>query len=279
MGFIADLLRFRVLPALVAALGVSFIAAGLLTYTTGTDLDLVPPPSGIAVATERPFPTPIGGPTDAPTGRPSPTPRPTVAPPTTAPIPTSIGTINILPSPLTSGPPTPKPTAKPTAAPTAAQANRTATRVVIPALEIDLAVVRPPGGPSAYPLCKVAMYLQNLHQPGQPGATYLYAHAREGMFLPLLDQSKINNGRAMIGMLVQVYTSDNRYYLYQITEVRRHQLTLSDAINAKEEELWLQTSEGPKGTPGKLQVVAVPLSNGPAEQKDAHPVAKPLVCD
>ena len=42
------------------------------------------------------------------------------------------------------------------------------------------------------------------------------------MFLPLLDQSKKNNGKGMIGMLVDVYTSDNQVLTYTITEVRRH---------------------------------------------------------
>ena len=122
------------------------------------------------------------------------------------------------------------------------------------------------------------MYLEDLSQPGRPGATYLFAHARVGMFLPILEASRIADGKKMIGMLVQVYTSDNRYFLYEITEVRRHQLTLADAIAAKDQELWLQTSEGPRGTPGKTQVIAMPLSNSPADPADAHPTAKPVVC-
>jgi hypothetical protein len=153
-----------------------------------------------------------------------------------------------------------------------------ATRVVIPALEVDLPVVKPPGGPTTYPLCDVAMFIQSLSQPGLPGATYLYAHARVGMFLPLLDASKVNDGHAMIGMLVQVYTSDDMYFLYQITEVRRHQLTLVDAVTTRDSELWLQTSEGPNGTLEKLQVIAMPLSSGPADPKDARPTPHPLVC-
>jgi hypothetical protein len=124
----------------------------------------------------------------------------------------------------------------------------------------------------------VAMYIQSLSQPGLPGATYLYAHAREGMFLPMLKASLVNNGKAMIGMLVQVYTSDNRYYLYEISEVRRHETTLADAIAATDQQLWLQTSEGPHGTPGKLQVIALPLSNGPADPAEAHPTPHPVVC-
>jgi hypothetical protein len=152
-----------------------------------------------------------------------------------------------------------------------------ATRIVIPALDIDLPVVRPPAG-SAFPLCNVAMYLPSLAQPGEPGATYIYAHARIGMFLPILTASQANNGQSMIGMLVQVYTSDDRYHLYVVTEVRRHARTLADAKAATAQELWLQTSEGPSGAFPKVQLVAVPLTAGRTSPADAHPTAQPTVC-
>jgi hypothetical protein len=151
-----------------------------------------------------------------------------------------------------------------------------ATRVVIPALGIDLPIVKPV--PNAYPLCNVAMYLAALGQPGQGRATYLYAHARTGMFLPLLEQSRIGGGSHMLGMLVQVYTSDDQLFLYEIAKVLHHQLTLQAAIDATTEQLWLQTSEGPKGTVPKLQVLALPLSSGPADPAAAHPTPHPLVC-
>jgi hypothetical protein len=122
------------------------------------------------------------------------------------------------------------------------------------------------------------MYIQSLSQPGSAGATYLYAHARAGMFLPILEASRVNDGRRMIGMLVQVYTSDNMQFLYEIYQVRRHQVSLNDAIAAKSETLWLQTSEGPRGTPGKTQVIARPISSGPADPADANPKARPVVC-
>ena len=122
------------------------------------------------------------------------------------------------------------------------------------------------------------MYIQNLSQPGQAGATYLYAHARDGMFLPLLEASRVNNGRRMIGMLVQVYTSDNMQFLYEVYQVRRHEVSLDDAIAAKSSTLWLQTSEGPRGTPGKTQVIARPISSGPADPDEAHPERRPVVC-
>jgi len=98
------------------------------------------------------------------------------------------------------------------------------------------------------------------------------------MFLPILDASLVNNGQGMTGMIVQVYTSDDRVFLYTVTEVRRHQRSLSDAINATAQELWLQTSEGPSGAYPKVQLVAIPLSNSPASYVDAHPVPRPLVC-
>jgi hypothetical protein len=138
--------------------------------------------------------------------------------------------------------------------------------------------VKPPGGADSNPLCDVAMYIQELGQPGQGRATYLYAHARTGMFLPILDASLVQNGKSMLGMVVEVWTSDDERFLYEITEVRRHQLNLDDALNAPGEELWLQTSEGPRGTPGKTQVIALPISQEPAEPADAHPKAKPVVC-
>ena len=122
------------------------------------------------------------------------------------------------------------------------------------------------------------MFIQDLSQPGFGRATYLYAHARTGMFLPILTASKVNNGAQMLGMVVQVYTSDDQLFIYEISEVRRHQLNLDAAIAATTEQLWLQTSEGPKGTVPKTQVVATFVSSEPADHAAAHPVAKPRVC-
>jgi sortase (surface protein transpeptidase) len=170
-----------------------------------------------------------------------------------------------------------QPSASSTPAPTFPR-GRVATRITIPGLKIDLPIVKPPGGANTYPLCDVAMYIQQLGQPGQGRATYIYAHAREGMFLPLLDASKVNNGQSMLGMLAYVYTSDDQLFVYEIYQVRRHQLDLNRAIKAKTEQLWLQTSEGPRGTPQKLQVVARPVTNGPVSHAQAHPKPHPVVC-
>ena len=129
-------------------------------------------------------------------------------------------------------------------------------------------------GPAGYPPCDVAMYIKELYQPGQDRAIYLFAHARPGMFEPLL-KTRAPDQR---GSVVEVWTSDDQLFLYEIVEVRRGQTDLDDAIAADSEELWLQTSEGPKGTPGKTQVIAKPLSSGPADPADAHPDAKPRAC-
>ena len=190
---------------------------------------------------------------------PSPTPTAVAAAPTPSPLIT-------LPPLQTGEVPTPLPTVP---------ADRVATRIRIAALGIDLPIVKPPSG---YPYCDVAMYITQLGQPGEGRATYIFAHARTDMFLPILQASLVQNGKKMLGMVVEVWTSDNQRFLYEITEVRRHQLSLDDAFAVTSEQLWMQTSEGPKGTPGKTQVIAMPISQQAADPADAHPTPHPLVC-
>jgi hypothetical protein len=196
-----------------------------------------------------------------------------------SPSPTAVGlgptpTIALPTFPPASG--APSPSASPTPV-----VDRFATRVRIPAMKIDLPVIKPAGGSKAYPQCNVAMYIQELHQPGQGGATYIYAHARDGMFGPIYERAILNRQggpSSMNGMYVEVFTSDDMRFTYQVAEVRLHALNLNDAINATTEELWLQTSEGPKGTAGKTQLIATPLTIGPATHAEANPVAKPVTC-
>jgi hypothetical protein len=156
--------------------------------------------------------------------------------------------------------------------------DRVATRIVVRRLDIDLPIVLQTDYDSSYPLCDVAMYIPSLYQPGQDRATYLYAHAREGMFLPLLTASQHNDGAKLIGMTVEVYTSDSWLFLYTITEVRRHTRSLENAYNTTTERLFMQTSEGPNGTIPKLQVIADYLSSEPADPDAAHPRAHPRIC-
>lgn len=152
-----------------------------------------------------------------------------------------------------------------------------ATRIAVPALGIDLPVVHQPG--SAFPWCNVAMYLQQYSQPGEGGAAFIYAHARTGMFLPLLNASLVNNGARMLGMKVYAWTSDDRMYTYQVIKVIRHQYTIPAALAATtSQEVWLQTSEGPYGTYNKLFVVARRIAVAVATQAEANPTPHPLVC-
>jgi hypothetical protein len=229
-------IRTRLIPALLTALGVTLLAAGLLTYTSPV--------------------TAVGD-----------VPSPTVSAPADSAAPTPLFTL----PPITAG--------RPSATPSA-PADRVATRVRIAALDIDLPIIIQPN--ADYPACNVAMYLTELGQPGQGRAIYLYAHAREGMFLPMLDASKVKNGKKMLGMIVEIWTSDDQRFLYVINEVRRHQVSLDDAIGATNEQLWLQTSEGPKAPAGvispKLQVIALPLSQEAADPVDAHPKPHPVDC-
>lgn len=171
--------------------------------------------------------------------------------------------------PIGTAAPSPTPTATP-----APPADRVATRVRVRGLDIDLAVVE---GNTGYPYCNVAMYLPSLSQPGFGKATYLYAHAREGMFLPLLR----TKARQQRGQVVDVWTSDDWLFQYRITEVRRDQpftTGLDDPSAATTEQLWLQTSQGPNRTFGYTQVLAEPIGARPADHRTANPTARPVVC-
>jgi hypothetical protein len=156
--------------------------------------------------------------------------------------------------------------------------DRVAMRIVIPKLQIDLPVMLQTPNYGEFPLCDVALYQPLLGQPGQGRATYIYAHAREGMFLPLLIASQDNNGQRMIGYVVEVFTSDNYVFIYTIAEVHRHVKDLSAAFAATTERLWLQTSEGPYSNAPKLQVVANFLSASKTDPASAHPAAHPRIC-
>jgi hypothetical protein len=260
----------RLLPALLTALGVVLITGGLLSYADPSTAGQLASPSA-----EQPTGDAIV-PSLVPSGTP-PGSFVTGASPGTSPDPNA--------SPPASVVPDPTPTATPDA--TKRPGRAVATRVVVPALDIDLPIVK---GNDGYPLCNVAMYLHTANteardafgQPGEGRATYLYAHARDGMFGPIYELAMVRKTpKKFLGMIVQVYTSDDKLYLYEITEYRLHAVgnaALQDAINADSEQLWLQTSEGPKGTPGKTQLIGKPVSVGPADHADANPKPRPVAC-
>lgn len=245
MSSLGRAFRDRLLPAVLTASGVTLLAGGLLSY------------AGSAAAAGDP-----GGVAGA-----SPTPIVSIGPGTSVSLPT-------LP-PLGASPSL---SVEPSIAP---NPNRVATRIVIQALGIDLPVVKPRGDENTYPLCNVAMYIQELYQPGSGKATYIYAHARDGMFGPIYEraiQKKSGGPSSMVGMLVQVYTNDDLMFEYEITKVLLHQLSLATPQKATTEQLWLQTSEGPHGTPGKTQLLALPLVVLPADHATANPKPHPVVC-
>jgi hypothetical protein len=274
MRRLASAFGTRVVPALLTAAGVVLITAGLLSYAGPSQAGTVPEQSDLVVALD---------PSEEP-----PTPDIASAEPTEEPSlePTDDPSASPAASPGASPSASADPTATPKPTPTPKLGVGHATRVVIPALNIDIPVI--PGNDD-YPLCNVAMYiddlgkpLRDLGRPGRDGATYLFAHARDGMFGPIY-RLAIEKGtpRKMLGMVVQVYTDDSKVYLYEIREVRLHVASvawLDDALTASRQELWLQTSEGPKGTIGKTQVRALPISVGDAGYKESHPKAKPVAC-
>lgn len=260
----------RLLPALLIGASVTFLAAGLMAYA--------PPPFGDLQTQE---PTSDGGDPlfspvapELPTAVPSPTSMATPTSGTPTPTPPWLRTATPGGSPL----PTPTATAPPPPA-----GSGIASRIRIPSLSVDLPVVPGDldvrGNRNDYPLCDVAMYLPEFGQPGQLGTTYIYAHAQQGMFLPLLRASRVNEGASMLGALVEVFTNEGQLHLYEIFRVKRHATDLAiTQVGPGEHRLVLQTSEGTTGTIPKLQVAARPIAVVPADIGEANPRPRPRVC-
>jgi hypothetical protein len=229
----------RLVPAILTALGVVIVTAGLLSYADPATAGVLPTPSSTADLGPLPsisFEVPTADPSAGPGA-----------------------------------------SAGASAGPSPSGGPAVATRIVIPALRIDLPIV---AGPSGYPYCNVAMYqtAAPFVQPGQGGPVYIFAHARDGMFGPIYNLVMVRGTpNKMVSDLVEVYTSDNKLYQYEITNVYPHQLNMDRPAAASSEQLWLQTSEGYHIAP-KTQVLAKPLSVGNADPKDAHPTPHPVVC-
>jgi hypothetical protein len=133
-------------------------------------------------------------------------------------------------------------------------------------------------GNPEFPLCDVAQYLPYYSQPGAEGTTYLYAHARQGMLLSMLQQSEVNEGASMLGNEVVVYTSAGWRHVYTITAVKPHatDYTIADDVAPTEQRLVVQTSEGRVGDPFKLQIAASPTASSqvPLEEALASPMPR-----
>jgi hypothetical protein len=149
-----------------------------------------------------------------------------------------------------------------------------ATRVTVPGYGIDLPIVR---GPSGYPYCNVAMYMGALSQPREPGVTFIYAHARKGMFLPLLTQYRRNGGRNLIGKTVNVYSSDSMKHSYRISWVKVMR-SVQSAVTITSSRLWLQTSTGPNFSYPKLVISATRISSAGTTYAASHPKAHIVRC-
>jgi hypothetical protein len=153
-----------------------------------------------------------------------------------------------------------------------------ATRVKIPRQDIlgrgiDLPIVRSPNG---YPYCNVAMYMGALNQPTEPGVTFIYAHARKGMFLPLLNEWLADRGADMVGMKVFVWTSNNMRHTYVIDKVWKSKTM--DGVFKADEKLWLQTSTGPNFTYPKLFLEGHRVASVASTYDAAHPTARIVRC-
>ena len=158
-----------------------------------------------------------------------------------------------------------------------------ATRVRVPAqgvmsTGINLPVIR---GNEGYPLCNVAMYSGAYSQPREPSdwATFIFAHARTGMFLPLLKEWQQNRGSQLIGKYIYVYTSDNKMHTYRITSLAtglKTQMALITSAGA--DSLWLQTSTGPNYTYPKLFVKSTRVATVSVAYSAAHPTPRPKKC-
>lgn len=128
-------------------------------------------------------------------------------------------------------------------------------RVKIPRLAIDLPIAEgdierdtvrqeTPNG--------FAFHLPRTAIPGDGGNSYIYAHARVGMFLSLWN--------ARVGDEVVVVTPDGRDLRYRVSEVhpRVPPADVSWAGPSTTERLTLQTSTGPNPDDPRFVVVALP---------------------
>src|SRR3954463_2609232 len=152
---------------------------------------------------------------------------------------------------------------------------RHATRIVISTLGISLPIVR---GSSSYPRCGVAMYTPSLAHPREPGYTFLYAHARKGMFLPLLTQYRNHGSAGLLGRVVKVYTSDSKVSYYKIVSVKKTYDVYAGAYTVGTERLRLQTSTGPNTSYAKLIADAVRYKTVSTTYAASPPTPHPYSC-
>ncbi len=158
-------------------------------------------------------------------------------------------------SPATLSPPSASPAVLVGGAPSTVGPIPDGFRVRVPRLRIDLPIEegiierdierqRTPEG--------FAFHLPGTAIPGERGNTYLYSHARAGMFLSLWD--------ARPGDEILIATPDGRTLTYVVSEVRPRVAPndVSVAQPTPEERLTLQTSTGPNAGDPRFVVIALP---------------------
>jgi hypothetical protein len=128
-------------------------------------------------------------------------------------------------------------------------------RVQIPRLAIDLAILEGDIERDTVALQTPENYAFHLPGTAIPGAganSYLYAHARRGMFLSLWN--------AKVGDIVWISTPDGRALRYVVSEVypRVPPDDVSLAAASPPDRLTLQTSTGPNPGDPRFVVVALP---------------------
>ena len=152
----------------------------------------------------------------------------------------------------TSMPPPPTESARTTQGP---RAIPDGYRVQVPRLRIDLPIKE---GDIAQDIDRqqtpegAAFHLPRTAIPGDGSNTYLYAHARTGMFLSLWDAKE--------GDDVLIVTPDGKTLAYVVREVhaRVPYNEVSWVLPTPTERLTLQTSTGPNPLDPRFVVVAVP---------------------
>ena len=158
--------------------------------------------------------------------------------------------------------PRPLPSVAATPAPTTARASPTPLppipigyRVQIPRLGIDLGILEGDIERDSVQLQtpeNYAFHLPGTAIPGTGANSYLYAHARRGMFLSLWD--------AKVGDVVWISTPDGRALKYVISEIHPR-VPPEDVVWATPsapDRLTLQTSTGPNPADPRFVVVALP---------------------
>lgn len=171
-------------------------------------------------------------------------PRTTVAALTTSPLPSA----TLIPSPTVDPTISPSPTPTPPIAP--------GYRIKIARLTIDLPIAE--GDVQRDTVRQetpenFAFHFPGTAIPGDRGNSYIYAHARRGMFLSLWN--------AREGDEVTIVTPDARELRYVVSEVhpRVDPTDVSWAARTSSERLTLQTSTGPNPGDPRFVVIALPV--------------------